>query len=136
MRAASWVGWPSERARVRSLKSALLSLSVTVEPASALDFSRADTRSVRSHSCCSSGRNSPMSRSKVVSAEMLLVSLSALTLRSSSHRADPVDEADRLGRQEFRSFRKPEHGEAARLVHIGAYLGEEFVGGQPDRDRD
>ena len=57
MRAASWVGWPSERARVRILKSALLSFSVTVEPASALAFSRADTFSVSPHSCCSSGRN-------------------------------------------------------------------------------
>ena len=34
MRAASWVGWPSERARVRMRKSAVLSFSVTVAPAS------------------------------------------------------------------------------------------------------
>ena len=78
MRAASWVGWPSARARVRILKSALLSFSVTVEPASALAFSRADTFSVSSQSVCSSGRNSLMSRSKVVSAEMLLVSRSRI----------------------------------------------------------
>ncbi len=36
MRAASCVGAPSERARVRILKSAVLSLSVTVEPAKPL----------------------------------------------------------------------------------------------------
>ena len=36
MRAASWVGWSSECARVRMRKSAVLSLSVTVVPASSL----------------------------------------------------------------------------------------------------
>ena len=89
MRAASCVGAASERARVRVLKSALLSFSVTVEPASALAFSRADTFSVSSQSCCSSGRNSPMSRSNVVSAEMLLVSRSALTVRASMPARQP-----------------------------------------------
>src|SRR5450759_1018137 len=53
-----------------------------------------------------------------------------------AYRADTVDEADRLGREKFRSVRLPEDGEAARLVHVGGDLGEEFVGGKPDRDRD
>ena len=44
MRAASWVGRSSVCARVRMRKSAVLSLSVTVAPASSLFFRRADTR--------------------------------------------------------------------------------------------
>ena len=72
---------PRARALVRILKSALLSFSVTVEPARALAFSLVETRSVNSHRYCSSGRNSPMSRSKVVSAETLFVSRSGSTVR-------------------------------------------------------
>src|SRR6185312_11026852 len=55
IRAASCVGSPSERARVRMRKSAVLSLSVTVEPAMPLDFSRADTRSDSDQRIFSSG---------------------------------------------------------------------------------
>ena len=70
----------SECARVRMRKSAVLSLSVTVAPASSLALSRAETFSASRHSRSSSGRKSAMSRSKVVSAEMLLAS------RSGAHR--------------------------------------------------
>src|SRR5260370_907819 len=85
--AASWVGWPNDCARVRRRKSAVLSFSVTVAPASALALSRAETFSDRRHKRSSSWRNSAMSWSNVVSAEMLLVSRSALTGRSSMPRA-------------------------------------------------
>ena len=50
IRAASWVGWSSEWARVRMRKSAVLSLSVTVVPASSLALRRAETFSDRRHS--------------------------------------------------------------------------------------
>ncbi len=78
IRAASWVGWSSEWARVRMRKSAVLSLSVTVLPASSLSLRRAETFSDRRQSRSSSGRKSAMSWSNVVSAEMLLVSRSGL----------------------------------------------------------
>src|ERR1051325_6433035 len=80
MRAASWVGAPSDSARVRILKSALLSLSVTVEPASALALSRRDTFSVSAHNVCSSGRNSAMSGLKGVSGEVVFVACPASAL--------------------------------------------------------
>ena len=53
-----------------------------------------------------------------------------------AHRADAVDEADRLSRQKRRGLVLAEHGEAARLVHVGGDLGEELVGRQADRDGD
>src|SRR5262249_12933018 len=71
----------------RIRKSAVWSFSVTVEPASAFALRRAETFSARRHSRSSSGRKSAMSWSKVVSAEMLLASRSALTGRSSRPRA-------------------------------------------------
>ena len=55
MRAASCVGSASERARVRRRKSAVLSFSVTVEPAIPLFFSRDDTRSDSDQRIFSSG---------------------------------------------------------------------------------
>ncbi len=79
IRAASWVGWPSERARVRMRKSAVLSLSVTVEPASSLLLQAGGDLLGQPPQPRSSGRNSAMSCSKVVSAEMLLASRSGLT---------------------------------------------------------
>ena len=51
-------------------------------------------------------------------------------------RANTVDETDRLGAEEFHGFRLAQHGKAARLVHVGSDLGEEFVGRQADRDGD
>src|SRR5581483_1123219 len=51
-------------------------------------------------------------------------------------RANAVNEADGLWRQEGSRFGAAEHGEAARLVEIGGDLGEELVAGQPDRDGD
>ena len=81
--AASWVGRSNDCARVRSRKSLVLSLSVTVVPASSEALRRAETFSESRNSRCTSGRMSAMSRSKVVSAEMLLVSRSAWTARSS-----------------------------------------------------
>ena len=77
----------SDRARVRSLKSAVFSLSVTVEPASCFALSRADTSSDRLHRMRSSARNSAVSCSNVVSEETLLVCRSALTGRASMPRA-------------------------------------------------
>ena len=55
--------------------------------ASEAAFRRPETFSVSSHKVCSSGRSSLMSRLKVVSAEMLLVSRSGSTLRASMPRA-------------------------------------------------
>ena len=52
IRAASWVGWSSERARVRMRKSAVLSLSVTVEPASSLVLQPRGDRSRSGATAC------------------------------------------------------------------------------------
>jgi hypothetical protein len=51
-------------------------------------------------------------------------------------RSDPEDESDRLVRQHLARLDLIEDGKAARLVHVGGDLGEEFVAGQPDRNRD
>ena len=58
------------------------------------------------------------------------------SLREVRDLADAVDEAHRLVGEEGRGFGLPEHGETARLVEVGGDLGEELVGGEPDRDSD
>jgi hypothetical protein len=51
-------------------------------------------------------------------------------------RPDPEDESDRLIRQHRARLDLIEDRKAARLVHVGRDLGQEFVAGQPDRNRD
>ena len=70
-------------------KSAVLSFSVTVEPAEALFLQPVGHLLGRAQSRFSSGRNEAMSRSKVFSADTLLLSRSGSTARSSMPRGKP-----------------------------------------------
>jgi hypothetical protein len=93
--AASRLG-SDARARVRNLKSAVLSLSLTLEAARSAALSRAESFSHNNHSRRSRGRNAAISSSKVASAERLLALRSGVTGRASRPRASR-EKAQALG---------------------------------------
>ena len=84
MRSARCVGCAKLRVRVRMRKSDVLSFRTTLRPARPLRASWAATRSQARPATSRSVSAEPVSWRNVVSAEMLLVGRSGVTLRSSS----------------------------------------------------